>query len=57
MKHTYALDRFNNVVVDGFYTIETSRFLDDFERERQAYDIIDYILEDEDNNLKLYLEV
>ena len=55
MKHTYTVTENNNVLVDGKQTIYTNEKLDFFDRERQAYDIIDYILENENENLKEYL--
>ena len=39
----------NNVVVEGVGIIKTNESLDYYERERQAYDIIDYLLEDPDH--------
>ena len=56
MKHTYAVTVDGNVLVDSEHIIETNPYLSQYRRERQAYAIIDLILEDEENNLKLYLE-
>lgn len=55
MKHTYEITNDNNVMVDGKHIIKTNESLDGYERERQAYDIIDYIIENEDHNLAEYL--
>lgn len=55
MKHTYEITSGNNVMVDGKHIIKTSESLDGYERENQAHDIIDYILENEDSNLTIYL--
>lgn len=56
MKHTYTITENNNILVDGKHLICTNDHLDFFERERQAYDIIDYILDNEEENLKEYLK-
>lgn len=55
MKHVYEITDDNNVLVDGKQIIHTNKSYGFYERERQAYNIIDYILENEEEHLSEYL--
>ena len=55
MIHTYRVTENNDVIVDEKHIIKISDSLDYYTKERKAYDVIDYILENEEENLKDYL--
>lgn len=54
MIHSYKVTENNDVMVDEKFIIKISDSLDYYTKERKAYDVIDYILENEEENLKEY---
>lgn len=54
MIHSYRVTENNDVIVDEKFIIKISDSLDYYAKERKAYDVIDYILENEEENLKEY---
>ena len=55
MIHTYRVTENNDVIVDEKHVIKINDLLDYYAKECKAYDVIDYILENEEENLKDYL--